>query len=47
MTNHPEEEMRAIDCPCGQHLEGTDDQELFELAEEHLESDRPEMDRVT
>ena len=27
--------MRAIDCPCGHHLEGADDEELFRLAREH------------
>lgn len=24
--------MRAIECPCGHHLEGGDDEELFRLA---------------
>jgi predicted small metal-binding protein len=37
--------MRAIDCPCGHHLEGHDDEELFRLAREHIERDHPEMDR--
>jgi predicted small metal-binding protein len=40
-----EEEMRAIDCPCGHHLEGADDAELFRLAREHVDRDHPEMQR--
>ena len=39
-----EDEMRAIDCPCGHRLEG-DDQELFHLAREHVNRDHPEMQR--
>jgi hypothetical protein len=35
--------MRAIDCPCGHHL---DDAELFRLAREHVDRDHPEMDRA-
>lgn len=38
--------MRAIECPCGHHLEGTDDEELFRRAREHIERDHPEMDRT-
>jgi predicted small metal-binding protein len=38
--------MRAIDCPCGHHLEGADDDELFRLAREHINSDHPEMQRT-
>jgi predicted small metal-binding protein len=38
--------MRAIDCPCGHHLEGADDAELFQLAREHIDTDHPEMDRT-
>jgi predicted small metal-binding protein len=38
--------MRAIEWPCGHHLEGTDDEELFRLAREHIERDHPEMDRT-
>jgi MFS family permease len=38
-------EMRAIDCPCGHHLEGTDDAELFRLAREHVDRDHPEFQR--
>jgi MFS family permease len=38
-------EMRAIDCPCGHHLEGVDDDDLFRLAREHVDRDHPEMQR--
>lgn len=38
--------MRAIDCPCGHHLEAADDEELFRLAREHIDRDHPEMDRT-
>jgi hypothetical protein len=41
-----EDVMRAIDCPCGHHLEGADDEELFRLAREHVERDHPEMERT-
>jgi predicted small metal-binding protein len=37
--------MRAIECPCGHHLEGADDEELVRLAREHVEAHHPEMDR--
>jgi hypothetical protein len=37
--------MRAIECPCGHHLEGTDD-ELVRLAREHVDRDHPEMRRT-
>ena len=37
--------MRAIDCPCGHHLEGEDDEELFRKAREHVDRDHPEMQR--
>ena len=39
-------EVRAIDCPCDHHLEGTDDDELFRLAREHVKRDHPEMQRT-
>jgi MFS family permease len=39
-------EMRAIDCPCGHHLKGADDAELFRLAREHVDRDHPEMQRT-
>jgi predicted small metal-binding protein len=38
--------MRAIDCPCGHRLEGTDDDELVRLAREHIDTDHPEMQRT-
>ena len=38
--------MRAIECPCGHHLEGADDDELVRLAREHIERDHPEMERT-
>ena len=37
--------MRAIECPCGHHLEGRDDDELFRLAREHVDRDHPELER--
>ena len=45
-VNHQEDEMRAIDCPCGHRLESADDEELFRLAREHIDSGHPEMDRT-
>ena len=38
--------MRAIECPCGHHLEGKDDNELFRLAREHVDSDHPDLKRT-
>jgi hypothetical protein len=38
--------MRAIDCPCGHHLEAADDDGLFRLAREHVDRDHPEMQRT-
>jgi predicted small metal-binding protein len=38
--------MRAIDCPCGHRLEGADDEELFRLAREHVQTHHPEMQRT-
>ena len=38
--------MRAIDCPCGHHLEGETDDELFQKAREHVDRDHPEMQRT-
>jgi predicted small metal-binding protein len=38
--------MRAIECPCGHHAEGADDDELFRLAREHIISDHPDMQRT-
>jgi len=37
--------VRAIECPCGHHLEDADDDELFRLAREHVVRDHPEMQR--
>jgi predicted small metal-binding protein len=39
------EAMRAIECPCGHHLEAADDAELFRLAREHVDRDHPELQR--
>ncbi len=36
--------MRAADCHCGQHLEGTDDEELLRLARAHVDTDHPEAE---
>jgi len=41
-----EDDMRAIDCPCGHHLEGADDDERFRLAREHIDREHPERDRT-
>jgi hypothetical protein len=41
-----EDEMRAIDCPCGHHFEAADDAQLFRLCREHVDSDHPEMQRT-
>jgi MFS family permease len=38
--------MRAIECPCGHHLEGADDDELFRLAREHVDRDHPDLRRT-
>jgi len=38
--------MRAIECPCGHHLQAADDETLFRLAREHVDRDHPEMDRI-
>ena len=37
--------MRAIECPCGHHLEAADDEEPFRLCGEHVDRDHPEMER--
>jgi predicted small metal-binding protein len=37
--------MRAIDCPCGDHLEGADDEDLVRMARQHIEEHHPDMDR--
>ena len=43
--NHQEDEMRAIDCPCGHRFEAEDDEELFRLCREHVDRDHLEMER--
>jgi predicted small metal-binding protein len=42
----PEDDMRAIECPCGHHFEAADDYELFRLCREHLDRDHPGMERT-
>jgi hypothetical protein len=37
---------RCIDCPCGDLLEGADDEELFQFARKHIDDDHPEMKRT-
>ncbi|MBA3421302.1 MAG: hypothetical protein H0U12_05330 [Thermoleophilaceae bacterium] len=37
--------MRAIECPCGHHLEAETDDGLFRQAREHVDRDHPEMVR--
>jgi len=39
-------EMRAIDCPCGHHLEAADDVELSRLCREHIAEHHPDMQRT-
>lgn len=41
-----EDEMRAIDCPCGHHLEATDDAQLLRLCREHIADHHPDMQRT-
>jgi rhodanese-related sulfurtransferase/predicted small metal-binding protein len=36
---------RAIECPCGHHLEGSDDEDLLRQAREHVGRAHPEMRR--
>ena len=38
--------MTALECPCGHRLEAADDEELFRLAREHVDTDHPEMERT-
>jgi predicted small metal-binding protein len=45
-VNDQEDQMRAIDCPCGHHFEAADDEELFRLCREHVDADHPEMQRT-
>jgi hypothetical protein len=37
--------MWAIDCSCGHRLEGADDEELFRLAREPVDSRHPDLER--
>lgn len=37
--------MRAIECPCGHHLEAEDDDELFQAARDHVDREHPDMQR--
>jgi hypothetical protein len=34
---------RALDCFCGQHLEGGSDEELFSLAQGHINQEHPNI----
>jgi predicted small metal-binding protein len=43
---HQEDDMRAIECPCGHHFEAADDYELFRLCREHVGRDHPGMERT-
>jgi len=45
-VNNQEEDMRAIDGPCGHRLEAADDEELFQRARQHIAEDHPEMQRT-
>ena len=35
--------VRQIDCVCGHVVKGDDDDELWELAQEHLRTDHPDL----
>jgi predicted small metal-binding protein len=37
--------MRAIECPCGHHLEAADDEQLLQECRRHIEEHHPEMER--
>jgi hypothetical protein len=37
--------MRAIECPCGHHLEAPDGRGAVRGAHEHIAQDHPEMER--
>jgi hypothetical protein len=43
---HQEDAMRAIECPCGHHLEADDDEQLFRLCREHVDREHPDMQRT-
>ena len=38
--------MPGIGCPCGQHLEAADDDELFGLCREHVDHEHSHMQRT-
>lgn len=44
--NNQEDTTRAIDCPCGHHLEATDDAQLLRLCREHIADHHPDMRRT-
>ncbi len=39
--------MRAVDCPCGEHLEGRNDTDLLEKARAHAAEDHPDDDQYS
>lgn len=41
-----EDEMRAIECRCGHHLEATDDAQLLRLCREHIADHHADMQRT-
>jgi predicted small metal-binding protein len=41
-----EDDMRAIECPCGHHFEAADEEELFRLCRQHVDRDHPELERT-
>jgi predicted small metal-binding protein len=34
--------MRAVDCPCGEHFEGSNDEELMRRTREHADKEHPD-----
>jgi hypothetical protein len=35
--------MKAVNCPCGAHVEGESDDQLVENVQAHIASDHPDM----
>ena len=35
--------MKAVSCPCGQHIEGETDDQLVENVQAHISTDHPEL----
>ena len=35
--------MRALDCPCGEHIEAESDDALLPKVKQHIERDHPDM----